>query len=227
MTDVPAISDTKPEVFILESLSLEDEEKERFEGRILRDILKLSGKKPQYYYFRTEKELVELAKIFRKSGYRFLHISSHGSHDALGTTLESIRYARFAEIFDGFLRNRRLFVSACEMGNELFSTVVAARNKGMYSVIAPRERIRFDRAAAIWAAFYVLIFDWDDKKMKAEQITNYLQYLGGLFSESFHFSQYHAYNDTWSHTVLSALVTASGPNKALQPTGHASGAAGG
>lgn len=215
MNGFPPISHTEAEVFILESLSLEDEENERFEGRILRDILKLSGKKPKYYYFRTEKELVELAKLFRKSGYRFLHISSHGSHDSLGTTLEAISYNRFGEIFDGLLRNRRLFLSACEMGNELFSTIVAGRNRGMYSIIAPTQRIRFDRAAAIWAAFYVLMFDWDDKKMKAEQITNYLQYLGGLFSESFHFSQYHAYNDSWSHNVIQALVTANGPNKAI------------
>lgn len=200
---IPPISETKPEVFIIESLSLEDETHERLEGRILRDILKLSGKNPRYYYFRTERELVELAKLFRESGYRFLHISSHGSIEALETTFESITYVRFAEIFDGRLRNRRLFVSACEMGNELFSSIVSARNKGMYSIIAPTQRIRFDRAAAIWAAFYVLMFDLDSSAMKADKITRCLRDLARLFSETFHFSRYNARHDKWEHEEIS------------------------
>lgn len=218
MSTVPPISTTEPEVFILESLSLEDETNERLEGRILRDILKLSGKNPIYYYFRTEKELVELAKIFRESGYRFLHISSHGSHDALGATFENISYTRFAEIFAGHLRNRRLFVSACEMGNEIFSTIVGGRNKGMYSIIAPTQRIRFDRAAAIWAAFYVLMFDLDATSMKADKITGCLRDLARLFAEAFHLSRYEAHNDTWRHEIISRISPHPGAKKATHAT---------
>lgn len=55
MTDLRPISETEPQVFILESLSLEDEEKERFEGRIIRDILRLSGKNQSTIIFALKK----------------------------------------------------------------------------------------------------------------------------------------------------------------------------
>ena len=45
---------TKPEVFIVESLKFKDERKGRLEGQILERTLKLSEKKPQYYYLRIE-----------------------------------------------------------------------------------------------------------------------------------------------------------------------------
>ncbi len=48
---------TIPQVFIIESLTLKDEEEERFEGRILKQILRLSGKESAYYYIRTRREL--------------------------------------------------------------------------------------------------------------------------------------------------------------------------
>lgn len=203
----PPIQKTAPDVFIIESLWFEDEKHERLEGRILRDILKLSGKNPRYYYFRTKRELVELSNLFRESGYRFLHISSHGSHEGLETTLDKVSYVEFAEIFRAKLRNRRLFVSACEMGNELFSSVVASRNKGMYSIIAPMQRIQFDRAAAIWAAFYVLMFDLDASAMKAAKITSCLKKLAQLFAEDFHFSRYNSVADKWEHDTISKSAT--------------------
>ena len=40
---------TIPQVFIIESLRLSDEEEERFEGRILKQILRLSEKRSSYY----------------------------------------------------------------------------------------------------------------------------------------------------------------------------------
>jgi len=61
---LPPASKTKPETFILESLDQEDELQTRLDGRILYEVLKLQGKKPLYYYFRTQREIIEFAKIF-------------------------------------------------------------------------------------------------------------------------------------------------------------------
>ena len=44
---------SKSSVFIIESLTFEDENKERFEGKFLSHILKLSGIETKYYYIRT------------------------------------------------------------------------------------------------------------------------------------------------------------------------------
>lgn len=145
---VPEIQNTRPEVFILESLSKQDEKHRRFEGRILSDMLHLCGKNPKYYYFQTAKELPHLVGLFRESQYRYLHISSHASATEIGTTEGSLTYERFARIFEGHLKRRRLFFSACEVGNSDFVNAVSGKNKGMYSVVAPAEAIQFDYAAA-------------------------------------------------------------------------------
>jgi hypothetical protein len=81
---------TVPEVFIIESLELADEAKERREGAVLAAVLKMCGKNPLYYYIRTQAELELMAGEFEKSGYRYLHISCHGGGTSLDTTLDSV-----------------------------------------------------------------------------------------------------------------------------------------
>src|SRR5205823_1613375 len=103
-----------------ESLDLEDEKEESREGAVLAAVLKMCGKNPLYYYIRTEAELELLAGEFKTSGYRYLHISCHGSDRSLNTTIDPIGYEDFATIFKGHLNDRRLFVSACSAGNKEF-----------------------------------------------------------------------------------------------------------
>src|SRR5882757_2243685 len=79
-------ADTVPEDFIIESLTLKDEAKERREGAVLASVLKMCKKNPLYYYIRTKAEMEHMAKEFEKSGYRYLHISCHGG----STSLEAI-----------------------------------------------------------------------------------------------------------------------------------------
>jgi len=189
------IHQTYPEVFIIESLSLEDEKNDRFEGKILYDVLRLSGKNPKYYYFRTKDELVLLSQLFRESDYRFLHISCHGSNTDILTTLDRVSYLEFAEIFKGNLRNRRLFVSACEVGNLLFSTVVFGKNKGMYSVACPVDKIEFSKAVGLWSAFYTKIFSINQSYVKNEAVKGAIINLCNLFGVKFHWSWHNTYCD--------------------------------
>lgn len=200
--DLPPIQETFPEVFILESLTVADERKKRFEGRVLADVLRMCGKSPEYFYFRTEQELKELILEFRRSGYRFLHLSCHGNETELATTYGNIAYATFANMSAGHLQNRRLFVSACEVGNELFSELVAARNKGMYSIASPRVTIPFDKAVALWSALYVHTFSMDGESIKAKHIQEALVSLCALFDIPFMFSLYHAEKDSWEHREI-------------------------
>lgn len=193
---------TLPQVFIIESLDFDDERAARLEGRVLADVLRMCGKDPLYFYFRTEAELIVLAEKFYQSGYRYLHLSCHGSDTSIEATLNSITYVRFAEIFDGKLVNRRLFASACEVGNELFSQVVGGRNKGMHSVAAPADAIRFDIAVAFWSAFYVKAFYINESAMKAADITSIFQPLCTLFRTRLHWSRYSAKRRRWDHEVI-------------------------
>jgi hypothetical protein len=205
---LPRITDTFPEVFILESLTVQDERSRRFEGRVLADVLKMCGKSPEYFYFRTEQELIELAREFRRSGYRFLHLSCHGNDESIAVTYGSISYQRFSEIFAGHLQNRRLFVSACEVGNELFGMAVAARNKGMYSIASPCVTINFDKAVALWSSLYVHLFSIDPNFVKAKEINEALSSLCYLFDVPFLFSLYHAERDDWEHRKIAGRVNA-------------------
>jgi hypothetical protein len=211
----PKIQYTKPEVFIIETLRQDDEQSRRYEGSQLAEMLRLSGKNPKYHYFQEERELPHLVALFRESQYRFLHFSCHGSPTEIFTTNGSISYLRFAQIFSKHLILRRLVVSACELGNNLFAEVLAGHNKGMHSILAPVQKIRFDHAAAIWNAFYVSLFTENDGAMTHNQIVARLKALRQLFPVDFHFAGYDSVKDKWKHQIITLPVT---PVPTLRPS---------
>ncbi len=172
---------TKPETFILESLGHEDEKEARLDGKILYEVLKLHGKKPLYYYFRTQRELVEFAKIFRESGYRYLHLSCHGGEDIVQYTFGSSSYKDFAGIFDKKLHNRRLFVSGCNLGNMHFASEIFTTNGGMYSITAPTKKVYFHQSISFWSAFYYMMHAWDSSMMKKQRLSQVLTQLATIF----------------------------------------------
>lgn len=199
---VPDIQYTVPEVFIFESLSREDEMAKRFEGQVLADMLRLAGKNPKYYYFQSEDELPHLIGLYRQSKYRYLHISLHADEKHVGFTNSKITYKKFAAHFAGHLPLRRLFFSACQAGNQNFVEAMAAKNKGMHSIVAPAEDIQFDHAAALWASFYISMFTENEKAMKSSNIEKRLRALITLFPVDFFFASYAAERDQWKYKTL-------------------------
>ena len=172
---------TKPETFILESLSRDDELATRLDGKVLYDVLKLQGKNPLYYYFRTQRELIEFAKIFRESGYRYLHLSCHGNEEVLRYTFGESTYDDFAEIFNKKLHNRRLFVSGCNLGNMNLAKAIFNKNGGMYSLTAPTKKVYFDQSIAFWSAFYYMMHAWDTSAMKKKRLNQVFTQLTTIF----------------------------------------------
>jgi hypothetical protein len=174
---------TKPDLFIVESLDLEDEELGRQEGEILARMLKLSGKtSTKYYYIRTERELDEIIDLFDSSDYRYLHISCHANKRGMGTTFDSISYTSLGEKLKECLEGKRVFVSACEMANDTLATELLKKT-GFYSLIGPAAKINFDDSAAFWVTFYHLMFKLDDKRMKHRNVEFYVKELSTLFDE--------------------------------------------
>ena len=108
----------RPEVFIVESLKWEDEEDNRFEGKILMEMLTLGEKKPLYYYVRTKRELVKVLGMFKRSNYRYLHLSCHGNSKSIATTLDNIEFEDLGKLLNRFLKGRRVFMSSCETVND-------------------------------------------------------------------------------------------------------------
>jgi hypothetical protein len=190
---------TIADVFIIESLTTKNEAEHLYEGQRLAELLRLSGKNPKYFYFQSKRELPHLLELFKLSNYRYLHISCHASIDCLATTNETLTYAEFAKILAGYLKLRRVFFSACELGSELFATCLAGTNKGMHSVVAPAEKIDFDHAAAIWGAFYVSVFAKNAKSMSSHDIRQRINTLCALFPVDFYVSTYLPKTDQWRH----------------------------
>ena len=175
------MANTVPEVFIIESLSLDDEDSMRHEGEIISKMLHLSGKtNTKYFYIRTERELEKIIAIFDETEYRYLHISCHSNKTSMDTTFDHVSYAKLGKILKSCLKGRRVFVSACEMANE----GLAARllpGTGCLSLIGPKEDIAFADAAAVWVAFYHLMFKANDRGMSGADIQRCITELSKLY----------------------------------------------
>ena len=178
----PAVT-TRPELFIIESLTLEDEQAGRQEGEILARMLRLSGKADtKYYYIRTERELDEIIDLFDESEYRYLHFSCHANSREMGTTFDTISYAALGTMLKPCLKGRRVFTSACEMANNALAGELL-KDTGCYSLIGPTAKINFDDSAAFWVTFYHLLFKQDQRRMKHRDIEFYVAELSTLFNE--------------------------------------------
>jgi hypothetical protein len=102
------------------------------------------------------------------------------------TSYHTFTYAEFAKIFKGHLQLRRLFVSACEAGNQEFVDAISSLNKGMHSIVTPCNEIDFDHAAAIWSAFYISMFSENETSMRHSKIIKRFKSLTTLFPASFY-----------------------------------------
>ena len=177
---------SKPKVFIIESLCFDDENNQRFEGEFLSQILHLGCKKSKYYYIRTKKELKKVLKIYKKSNYRYLHISCHGNATSIWTTLDGIKFPEFAELLRPYLKKKRLFISACSAVNDNLAKLVIPPS-GCYSLVGPNKEIGFNDAAIVWASFYHLIFTENTKKMKRVDILSILKKVKNTFGASLNY----------------------------------------
>lgn len=178
---------TKFSLSIIESLDFGDEQGKRLEGRILRDILRLSGHEVEYLYIRTRRELQVAIRRFYESRRRYLHISCHGNPKQIVLTLDFIPFAEFALDTLPYLRGRRLFMSACAVVNDDFAKVVIPES-GCQSLIGPRKSICFDDAVLMWASFYHLMFrDPEIDRMKGGKIRWALRRIRYAFGIEFNY----------------------------------------
>jgi len=173
---------SQPEIFIIESLDFDDERAERFEGRIISQILALSGKQCEYCYIRTKRELKALLERFASTSYRYLHLSCHGLEGGGGiaTTLDDILFQEFGPLIKPYLHKRRLFLSACSATNRALAKSVMP-DSGCYSILGPDQDILFSDAAVLWASFYHVMFAADSDAMNYRTINAKAQEVADMF----------------------------------------------
>jgi hypothetical protein len=173
---------TKPGVFIIESLTFDDEQHKRFEGQLIANILDLNLIPSKYYYIRTKREILKVLALFDASNYRYLHISCHGSRTHLHLTLDDLTFSETGNILKNHLPKRRLFLSACQATNENLIRDIIPQS-ACYSVIGPVNSIQFRDAAISWAAFYHLMFKSNPTIMKRALLIKNLQKVVNTFEE--------------------------------------------
>ena len=171
---------SKPEVFIIESLSFDNEKEKLYEGKIISQIIHLSDKESIYYYIRTKSELEEVLQLFWESEYRYLHISCHGNKTSMSTTLDIIPFEELSELLEPFLESRRLFLSACSMTNRNFAKAIIPPSDCL-SIIGPTKTVNFNDAAILWSSFYHLMFRDNSKAMKRSTILQNLKNVAQMY----------------------------------------------
>ena len=175
------MENTKPEVFIVESLRLANEEEQMHEGEIITQMLRLNGKQDtKYYYIRTKRELDEMVNLFDESRYRYLHISCHANSTGMATTFDDVTFDELSELLAPCLDGRRVFVSACEMSNDKLAGRLI-RGTGCWSVIGPSKAINFGDAAAFWVSFYHLMFKANERGMGQKDLQKCVTELAALY----------------------------------------------
>lgn len=168
-------------VFIIESLSIDDENENRLDGLILREMLGLSNIQCEYIYIRTRRELEYAAKQFSDSQFKYLHVSSHGEPGKIHLTLDTLQFAALARIVGPYLSKRRLFLSACEITTfRLAKHLIPHYN--CVSLVGSPDEIRFDKSGLFWSSFYHLMHELDESQMRPRNITETVKQISKTFS---------------------------------------------
>jgi hypothetical protein len=192
---------TKADLFIVESMNLDDEPDGFCEGEVLQRIHSLCKKDADYRYIRTRQELVVMAKQFRRSGKRYLHIACHGNDEYLFTTLDPLPFADLGSILRPAVKDRRLFVSACEAVNDDLADAIM-RPGGCRSIVGSTVGIRYDVAAVMWASFYQLMFEANPKAMSTSDIRATLMKLAATFDVEMRFITRTSTDRCWEDVAL-------------------------
>lgn len=203
---------TVPQLFIIESLDVEDEEHHR-EGEIISRVLHMTGHKPLYRYVRTKQELVHFVEEFHRLRYRWLHLSVHGNHDLIALTLDHLDNEEFAEIVGPALADRRrLFLSTCKAATAELAAAIFRRG-GCLSVAGPVKRIRFGDSAIFWASFYHLMLKLDGSRMQGSKVEQVMATMGVAVGRQFRLLKPNGDED------ITVRLLPERPSKLLNPKG--------
>lgn len=178
---------TSPNVYIIESLDPDDEGNGRLEGVFLAHMLRLHLKETKYSYVRTRGEFKEAVKDFKKSGFRYLHVSAHGDKDGIETTNgEEISFGQLGRMLSEIPDNCRLFMSSCKVVHAASAEALVSEGR-FRSLLGPRNKIDFHDSAATWAAIYHLAFKAKAESMADTRIATTMKSLADIFSVKFGF----------------------------------------
>lgn len=192
------------------------------EGEDIVHALHRIGKKPILISVENKDDLKRALKIFKASKYRYLHFSCHGTDSDIALANgDNLSYQEFAQISHNCFNIKRIFFSACELGNCNFSNEIAMQNVGIQSIVAPIEKESSITLASFWCAFYTSILlpelsiDINSKleyktvtpksHMKLVELKRKLCLAINLYGRPFHISYHETSKDVLYHEKLKPL----------------------
>ena len=185
---------TIPDVFIIESLGVTDVKI----GNLLAANLRSTGKNPIFMTVMDSDSYRHALLIFKASHYRYLHIICHGNasfvsfhRPSSSSPTESISYYDFSNCFPCAMEGIRVFIAACELGNQNFSNTLMQSKRYIYSIVAPEEVILATQALYVWTTFYNQLFSFEGSSMKSCEMLKYLWKSVKTFNNNFHASIIH------------------------------------
>jgi len=163
-------------VFIIECLRPGD----AADAKVMHQILEMSNIIALYHTSNTILEFEQQVSDFKKSNFRYLHLSCHA--DAAGLEIEGQDYSnqRLADLLKDGMDNKRLFMSACQGANRnLAKKIINGCNAA--SLIGTPVKLYFDKSVLFWPSFYHLINEIDQVKMNRKLLISTLQKCTDLF----------------------------------------------
>jgi hypothetical protein len=172
----PVKKSTAYGVFIIESLHLGDEP----DAKVMNKILNMSNIVTLYNYAHSVAEFERLLEEFKKSNFRYLHLSCHADSKGLEIDGEDYTNQRLANFLKGGMNNKRLFMSACQGANRSLANKVII-GSGAMSLIGTPTDLYFDKAVLFWPSFYHVINKLDSEHMNRKILIKTLQKCTDLF----------------------------------------------
>jgi hypothetical protein len=176
------IIQTVPQVYIIESLGFDDEA-HRKEGEVISRTLRMLDKDPIYHYIRTEEEFEHFLAEFYKSNYRYLHLSCHGNSEGIAFTFGSLSAEDLILALAPVLKNKRLFLSACDVATTNLARGILGAQPGSHSIAGPIGEVTFADSAILWSAFYHTMFSHNPGAMKRDKLYEKLTLVAQLTSQ--------------------------------------------
>lgn len=163
-------------VFIIESLRKGDVH----DAKIMQGILEMSDIVTIYEYVETVAQFENQLEEFKKSNFRYLHLSFHADETGLEIEGEDYSNKRLADLLSGGMDNKRLFMSTCKGANRNLAKKIITGSGAMSLCGSPTD-FYFDKAVLFWPSFYHLMREIDVNAMTKTMIVNTLQKCTDLF----------------------------------------------
>lgn len=142
-------------VLIIESTRADELYRNKREGVLLGDLLRLLGIRSTYRVCVDRKRLENALAESSRGEYDAVHVSCHGDSSGLAlTNAANVDWDELVSMSRGHLQRKLLVLSACESGARELADAFARTTNGPGIIVGTKSDIDWDDAAIAWQLLY-------------------------------------------------------------------------